>query len=822
MISGVTKVLLACLLFGLLFFCFSRTSFAETTSYKSATNITTDGVPGYTNLGNCSSTDGLTCDRALNAGYGNLYFRDFGDFEIPDGATITQIKIRITGKTQTPSLALFPALSRIGTGGNSVFYESCQSPSDFWRAYALNSSSIRIYEVTTPLTNGYLKDCLTLSNIRTNNFIFQLHYSNANSWSANIDNFEIAFEYTNAPTPTPSPSVTPSPTPAPPAPFLDLPWDYESKGLTFNEAALNINTFFDHEYPLLSSGFNEPFIAQNNLTNYEGRFRTKLEYSSHDGYDYGRRAKANYGDSVLAAAAGTARFVNTCGPCGDAIYIDHGNGYQTRYYHLQPEGLITNDPSQRIIVEKDIPIGKVGATGNVRPVGEDGAHIHFMVVRDKNSDGNFDDNIPDGIVDPFGWQWQEPDPWENYSFFYNGMQRTGSKSYYLWNKNIDNLKLELTSNGGVFNSGKTKLTFPENSTSQNILILILSTPAKELTNLISSLGSTVQILANDSQGNKINVFNNPFNLEIDFSNQDLSRFLVDTLSIYSSSDGIDWVKEPTSVDFQNQKATSSINHLTYFALMAERKDTIPATTSATLIGVQGDSSWFRSNVDIALNAEDNLNGLGVDYILYRKDEGGWERYEGPIKFSDEGKHRLEYYSVDNDENIEEKKILEFSIDKTPPEVEIYYSIAAKNVEFYGRDGSESASVVKSNEGGIKKIVVVDKAGNTLTILAKNFNSAFLSWINVLSIQYNDDFPIVLAKNNLLLTPFYNKANQLTSVGEIYSVKDKNLLGIIYALATDKTKIYTYDRQNKQILKEEAPGMHLLKLFTESATLKYSY
>lgn len=37
-----------------------------------------------------------------------------------------------------------------------------------------------------------------------------------------------------------------------PEPFLeDLPWDYQSKGFTFNEAALNINSYFDHEYPLI-------------------------------------------------------------------------------------------------------------------------------------------------------------------------------------------------------------------------------------------------------------------------------------------------------------------------------------------------------------------------------------------------------------------------------------------------------------------------------------------------------------------------------------------------------------------------------------------
>lgn len=94
----------------------------------------------------------------------------------------------------------------------------------------------------------------------------------------------------------------------PPTPFLDLPWDYESKGLSFSEAALAINSYFDHEYPLLSSGFNEPNSAKNTVTTFRGEFGTNLEYSTHDGYDYGKRSKVNIGDPVLASASGCASY----------------------------------------------------------------------------------------------------------------------------------------------------------------------------------------------------------------------------------------------------------------------------------------------------------------------------------------------------------------------------------------------------------------------------------------------------------------------------------------------------------------------------------
>ncbi|MDZ4228506.1 MAG: hypothetical protein U1E54_04650, partial [Candidatus Levybacteria bacterium] len=56
-----------------------------------------------------------------------------------------------------------------------------------------------------------LNSCLSPANIQTNNFIWRINYC-CQIWSANIDNFEIAFDYTPGPTPTPVPTATPTPT----------------------------------------------------------------------------------------------------------------------------------------------------------------------------------------------------------------------------------------------------------------------------------------------------------------------------------------------------------------------------------------------------------------------------------------------------------------------------------------------------------------------------------------------------------------------------------------------------------------------------------
>lgn len=456
-----------------------------------------------------------------------------------------------------------------------------------------------------------------------------------------------------------------------PKPFLDLPWDYSGKGLTFNTAATAINSYFDHEYPFLSIGTShEPESASGTIVSYQDSLRKIRPYSSHDGFDYGSPAKVEYKDPTLAAASGSAEYINTCGPCGNAIYIDHGNGFQTRYYHLMDnEGLTTTTPGTKVDVEKGQEIGKVGFTGNVDPANEDGSHIHFMVVYDKNADGNFEDNIPDGLVDPFGWQSKDPDPWENYRFNYGGVDRTGMKSAYLWTTLLSAKHVAIPSNGGIVDVGKNKITVPASANNnQEFELKSFLTSITAPTSLVGVLGPGMVISAFDVLGNVITTFSTALTLTIDFADIDLSRYDTETISLYSSQDGQNWVKEEvTNIDMLSKTATSQINHLTYFALMAERIDTNAPTTSISFEGITKPENIYLPNVSISLNAADGA-GLGVDYMVYSLDDGDWKEYVSPIVVSEEGIHKITYYSVDNDDNIEEKETREFIVndDTTPP------------------------------------------------------------------------------------------------------------------------------------------------------------
>lgn len=601
-------------------------------------------------------------------------------------------------------------------------------------------------------------------------------------------------------------------------PFLDLPWNYEIKGMSFSEAATSIGSYFDHEYPFLSTNLSEPF----ELIPYFKNEKTTKPYSSHDGYDYGSLAQTKLGTPQLAAAGGEATYLGSCGACGNAILVDHKNGFQTRYYHLQSDELIIKQEGIKIPVTKGQKIGRVGYSGNVIPPNKpEGAHIHFMVIQDKNNDGNFEDNIPDGLVDPFGWQSTDPDPWENYSFFYKGQQRTGNKSHYLFTKKLDNLDETLTSNQAVFNIGKTTLTFPEGSTNENVSIKTTAQPTY-IGPLLNSLGSVINIVAKNSAEQDITTFLKNFTLKIDFSQFDLTRYDLNTLSIYSSQDGENWTKEDTQINTNEKSASTSINHLTYFALMAERVDTIAPTTTPVLLGDEGRGNNFKSNITLSLNSVDNSGGLGVEYTAWGFEDQPWQPYSTPIFFTEERSYKIYFYSEDKDGNIEEIKSVEFSIDKTPPEAKI--EVDKINWDLKVLPLASDSSILKTPLPKNKAIYkLTDPAGNTLTLDTYHLNTKSIDILKIYSLQYNNE-PKIPLPDNLLDTNyiFYTPKTreEIKLINQNFYLKNQVTYVIIADAIRQKTILNILEQGTKR--KEELPGLKLLNLKTNQSKLEYSY
>jgi hypothetical protein len=197
------------------------------------------------------------------------------------------------------------------------------------------------------------------------------------------------------------------------------------------------------------------------------------------------------------------------------------------------------------------------------------------------------------------------------------------------------------------------------------------------------------------------------------------------MSIYSSPDGAIWQKEQTLIDHDAHTATTSVNHLTFFALMGERRDATAPLTTAKLTG-EGRETNFNSDVTIELQPQDPCSDANnsvckpelivypeqsrreastIDNTLFKLDEGEWEEYTEPVTVSTEGTHTLQYFSADISGNVENIQTVEFTIDKTIPEIELHYDRDTQALIF---STERDATIHEPSEG---TVIAEDIAGN---------------------------------------------------------------------------------------------------------------
>jgi murein DD-endopeptidase MepM/ murein hydrolase activator NlpD len=91
-------------------------------------------------------------------------------------------------------------------------------------------------------------------------------------------------------------------------------------------------------------------------------------HSHHAGIDLAART----GTPVVAAGAGKVVRAGEASGYGNLVVVDHGNGTQTRYAHLDRVDVKVGD-----VLDAGQPLGAAGATGRVT-----GAHLHFEIRQD--------------------------------------------------------------------------------------------------------------------------------------------------------------------------------------------------------------------------------------------------------------------------------------------------------------------------------------------------------------------------------------------------------------------------------------------------------
>ncbi|UCF49059.1 MAG: hypothetical protein JSU91_04735 [Thermoplasmatales archaeon] len=97
-------------------------------------------------------------------------------------------------------------------------------------------------------------------------------------------------------------------------------------------------------------------------------------------------------------------------------------------------------------------------------------------------------------------------------------------------------------------------------------------------------------------------------------------------------------------------------------------DTTPPVTNISLKGNMSEFGIYTGDVEVTLNATDDLLGVNVTY--YRISNGELKTYVEPFIVSGHGEHCLTYWSVDNAGNKEDTNFAYIKIDLVPPTIRL--------------------------------------------------------------------------------------------------------------------------------------------------------
>ena len=130
-----------------------------------------------------------------------------------------------------------------------------------------------------------------------------------------------------------------------------------------NELARQIGRQTQETPKLFSLPFMRPRPSRVTSTFGSGRVFNGRVSSSHLGIDFRGAA----GEPIYAANRGVVALVDSFFLAGNVVYLDHGDGVMTAYFHMTRQEVAVGDT-----VERGQEIGIVGATGRVT-----GPHLHW-------------------------------------------------------------------------------------------------------------------------------------------------------------------------------------------------------------------------------------------------------------------------------------------------------------------------------------------------------------------------------------------------------------------------------------------------------------
>lgn len=420
-----------------------------------------------------------------------------------------------------------------------------------------------------------------------------------------------------------------------PPPFLDLPFTYsnfsQSAQGNVNGNGGRVNSWFDHALPR----YGQP---NGILTRWDGQsFHTQDRISVSDCvlgetcYDYhnGIDIRKNIDDeTILAAAAGTV-ITPTVSGYGNAVMIDHRNGYATFYGHLKDNSIKVSIGTS---VTQNQPIAIMGNTGP----GSKGVHLHFGLYYDQNSAGWTEDEV----VDPYGWSGAGADPWN-------------VTSRYLWKYPISTQQTGGTSGTTITSpSTNARTIVPAGALTTTVTLELWDTPpvAAPSAQLRSSGGSFwLRVLEwLTGGGNRpttrttASSFAQPVTVSVTYGVTETQHLNVNQMTMYRWDETSSaWVILPTTVNTNLRQATAQTTEIGSFDLQApllcptdtqEIDDNFYAARSISTSGSQAnrlfdiaqDEDWVRFDADGGMRYAVQTSNLasGVDTIVQVYDLDG--------------------------------------------------------------------------------------------------------------------------------------------------------------------------------------------------------
>lgn len=159
-------------------------------------------------------------------------------------------------------------------------------------------------------------------------------------------------------------------------------------------------------------------------------------------------------------------------------------------------------------------------------------------------------------------------------------------------------------------------------------------------------------------------------------------------------------------------------------------DTTPPSISYTLDPSfpDGNNGWYVSAVEVRLTADDG-EGSGIDELLFKINNGGWEDYNGFFYLQTEGINDVHFKAMDMAGNEAEENVT-LKIDKTPPSVSVekpdggfakdYYEIKWNATDNVDENLDGNISIFYSPDNGTTWQEVADHLDNNGTFIWNTF------------------------------------------------------------------------------------------------------